>query len=114
MAEKTIFKKIIDGEIPATIVYEDGECLAFRDVRAQAPTHILVIPRKEISGVDAIADEDQSLLGHIWTVIPKIAKAEGLTTGYRVVVNNGPDAGQTVPHLHFHILGGRALDWPPG
>jgi histidine triad (HIT) family protein len=110
----TIFTKIINREILATIVHEDEHCLAFRDVRPHAPTHILVIPKREIRGVDAITDDDASLLGHIWATIPKIAVQEGLSGGYRVVVNNGPDAGQTVDHIHFHLLGGRALSWPPG
>jgi histidine triad (HIT) family protein len=110
----TIFTKIISREIPATIVYEDDQCLAFRDVNPQAPTHILVIPKREITGVDAITEQDGQLLGHLWATIPKIAQQEGLTGGYRVVVNNGPDAGQTVAHIHFHLLGGRSLAWPPG
>jgi len=114
MSEKTIFKKIIDGEIPADIVYEDDECLAFNDIDAKAPTHILVIPRKEIPSVAAIQGEDLALLGHIWTVIPRIAAQQDLGDGYRVVVNCGKDGGQSVDHLHFHILGGRTLSWPPG
>jgi histidine triad (HIT) family protein len=114
MAEKNIFQKIIAGEIPAQIVYDDDHCLAFRDVRPQAPTHILVIPKQAIPAVDEITAAEAALLGHLWTVIPQIARQEGLDGGYRVVVNNGADAGQTVPHLHFHILGGRPLGWPPG
>ena len=110
----TIFTKIINREIPAAIVYEDEHCLAFRDVRPQAPTHVLLIPKKEIASIDAIAAEDQALLGHLWLTISKIAAQEGLSGGYRVVVNNGGDAGQTVDHIHFHILGGRSLSWPPG
>lgn len=110
----TIFKKIIDHEIPANIVYEDDQCLAFRDISPQAPTHILVIPKKEITAVDALTEEDQMLVGHIFLVIQKIAKDEGLTDGFRVVTNNGQNACQTVPHLHFHLLGGRPFGWPPG
>jgi len=110
----TIFTKIINREIPANIIYEDEHCLAFRDVRPQAPTHVLVIPKKEILSLDAISTDDQALIGHIWLTIPKIAQQEGLTSGYRVVANNGPDAGQTVDHIHFHLLGGRSLAWPPG
>ena len=110
----TIFKKIIDHEIPADIVYEDDQCLAFRDISPQAPTHILVIPKKEITAVDALTEEDQALVGHIFLVIRKIAKDEGLTDGFRVVTNNGQNACQTVPHLHFHLLGGRRFGWPPG
>ena len=114
MSKPTIFKKIIDRQIPEDIVYEDQSCLAFRDVRPQAPTHILVIPKREIPSVDAISAEDGAVLAHLWQTMPKIAAQEGLTGGYRVVVNNGPDAGQTVDHIHFHLLGGRALGWPPG
>lgn len=114
MTEKTIFKKIIDGEIPADIVYEDDQCLAFRDINAQAPTHILVIPRKEIVSLDHLTDEDESLVGHMYSVIRKVAAESGLSNGYRVVVNCGKNGGQSVDHLHFHILGGRQLSWPPG
>jgi histidine triad (HIT) family protein len=111
---KTIFKKIIDGEVPAKIVYQDDQCLAFQDVNAQAPVHVLVIPKKEIASIDALRPEDGAVLSHLWLVIPKIAKQLGLSDGYRVVVNCGRDAGQTVDHLHFHLLGGRPLSWPPG
>ena len=111
---KTIFKKIIDGEVPARIVYQDDVCLAFHDVNAQAPVHVLVIPKKEIPSVDAISEEDAAILGHIWMTIPKLAKQLGLADGYRVVVNCGRNAGQTVDHLHYHLLGGRSLAWPPG
>jgi histidine triad (HIT) family protein len=111
---KTIFKKIIDGEVPARIVYQDDVCLAFHDVNAQAPVHVLVIPKKEIPSVDAIGDEDAAILSHIWLTIPKLAKQLGLTDGYRVVVNCGRSAGQTVDHLHYHLIGGRSLAWPPG
>jgi len=114
MAEKTLFKKIIDREIPAKIVYEDDLCLAFEDIRPQAPTHLLVIPKKEIPSVDGIAQEDEALVGHLFLVMQKLAAEQGLTGGYRVVTNCGPDAGQEVPHLHFHLLGGRRLTWPPG
>ena len=110
----TIFKKIIDREIPADIVYEDEQCLAFRDVNPQAPVHVLVIPKKEISAVDALTEEDEALVGHIFLVIQKLAKDLGLKNGFRVVTNNGLLAGQTVAHLHFHLLGGRPLLWPPG
>ena len=111
---KTIFKRIIDKEIPVQILYEDEHCLAFPDANPQAPTHVLVIPKKEIPGVSAIGDEDAALVGHLWLVIRKLAVQLGLEGGYRVVVNNGPDAGQSVDHLHFHLLGGRTLNWPPG
>lgn len=114
MSEKTIFKRIIDGEIPADIVHEDDLCLAFRDISPKAPTHILVIPKKEIATVDDISDDDADLLGHMWCVIRNVARQEGLENGYRVVVNCKSDGGQEVPHLHFHVLGGRAMSWPPG
>ncbi|HCK42259.1 MAG: histidine triad nucleotide-binding protein [Planctomycetaceae bacterium] len=113
MAE-TIFQKIIDREIPANIVYEDEHCLAFHDVAPQAPTHVLVIPKKPIESIDQIADEDASLLGHLWLVLRNLAQQLNLGEGYRVVVNCGADGGQTVDHLHFHLLGGRSLSWPPG
>ena len=104
-----LFCKIIAGEIPSTKVYEDDLVLAFRDIAPQAPTHILVIPKAHIPSVDAVTEENSSVVAHIFTVIPKIAAAEGLTQGYRVVSNCGEDAGQTVHHLHFHILGGKKL-----
>jgi histidine triad (HIT) family protein len=110
----TIFKKIIDGEIPAELVHDDEVCLAFRDIDPQAPTHVLLIPKKEIASVAKIVPEDAAILGHMWTVIPKLARELGLKSGYRVVVNCGADGGQAVDHLHFHLLGGRALSWPPG
>ena len=105
-----IFCKIAAGEIPSTKVYEDEEILAFRDINPMAPTHILVIPKTHIPSVDGITAENSAVVAHIFTVIPQIAAAEGLTGGYRVVSNCGADAGQTVPHLHFHILGGKVLD----
>ena len=114
MAGKTIFKRIIDKEIPASIVYEDDRCLAFRDVNPQAPTHVLVIPRKEISSLDDASDDDTVLLGHLLATARKLAGQFGLARGYRVVINCGPDGGQSVDHLHVHLLGGRALEWPPG
>ena len=114
MAE-TVFAKIIRKEIPASIVHEDEHCLAFHDVSPQAPTHVLVIPKKEIESLEQLTAEDAALLGHIWVVIPHIARQLGLATdGYRVVVNCGRHGGQSVDHLHYHILGGRPLTWPPG
>ena len=110
----TIFKKIIDGEIQADIVYEDEHCLAFRDISPQAPTHVLIIPRKEIPSLDAVGDEDLELVGHLHRVIRNLARQFELSGGYRVVVNCGADGGQTVDHLHFHLLAGRAMKWPPG
>ena len=105
-----LFCKIIAGSIPSTKVYEDETVFAFRDIAPQAPTHILVIPKVHISGVSAVTAENSAVVAHIFEVIPQIANAEGLVNGYRVVSNCGDDAGQTVHHLHFHILGGKALD----
>ncbi|MDJ0730717.1 MAG: histidine triad nucleotide-binding protein [Crocosphaera sp.] len=110
----TIFTKIIRREIPANIVYEDDLCLAFTDINPQAPTHILVIPKQSIPKLEEAKDDDQNLLGHLLMAAKKVAKEVGLTNGYRVVINNGEDGGQTVYHLHLHILGGRYLGWPPG
>ncbi len=114
MAAKTIFKRIIDKEIPAQIVYEDDKCLAFRDVNPQAPVHVLVIPKQEIPSLAHAEDGDAPLLGHLLSAVRTVAKQLGLAQGYRVVVNCGPDGGQTVDHLHLHVLGGRHLEWPPG
>lgn len=114
MSEKNIFQKIIDGEIPADIVHEDDLCIAFRDVSPQAPTHVLVIPRKEIASLNEIGQADAELIGHMHVVIKGLAEQLGLAGGYRVVVNCGEDGGQSVPHLHFHLLGGRVMKWPPG
>ena len=110
----TIFGKIIRREIPANIVYEDDLCLAFTDVNPQAPTHILVIPKKPIPKLEKAQEDDQNLLGHLLVTVKKVAQQAGLNNGYRVVINNGNDGGQTVDHLHLHILGGRSLSWPPG
>lgn len=104
-----LFCKIIKGDIPSTKVYEDELVYAFRDINPQAPTHILVIPKNHIDSVNGITEENSPVVAHIFEVIPKIAAAEGLTGGYRVVSNCGADAGQTVFHLHFHILGGKQL-----
>jgi histidine triad (HIT) family protein len=110
----TIFKKIIDKEIPANIIYEDDRCLAFHDVAPQAPTHVLMIPKKEIASLAELDDGDADLIGHMYIVIRNLARELGLGDGYRVVVNSGRDGGQSVDHLHFHLLGGRQLKWPPG
>ena len=104
-----LFCKIVAGEIPSTKVYEDEQVLAFRDIAPMAPTHILVIPKEHIPSVDGITEENSAVVAHIFEVIPQIAQAEGLVGGYRVVSNCGADAGQTVLHLHFHILGGKEL-----
>ena len=105
-----LFCKIVAGEIPSTKVYEDETVLAFRDIAPQAPTHILVIPKTHIASVGEVTAENSAVVAHIFQVIPQITAKEGLTNGYRVVSNCGPDAGQTVPHLHFHILGGAELN----
>ena len=114
MAEKNIFQRIIDKEVPAKIIYEDDRCLAFHDVAPQAPTHVLVIPKKPVRSVSDIADDDAELIGHLWKVIRDLAQQLQLSRGFRVVVNNGREAGQSVDHLHFHVLGGRQFTWPPG
>lgn len=111
---ETIFSKIIRKEIPANIVYEDELCLAFKDINPQAPTHILVIPKKPLERIDSAQIEDQALLGHLLLTVKKVAQEANLTNGYRVVINNGNDGGQTVDHLHLHILGDRSMQWPPG
>lgn len=111
----TIFKQIIDREIPADIVYEDDVCLAFRDINPQAPVHILVIPKKEIPSVAAATDEDKEILGHLMVKSAEIARDHGIEeSGYRLVTNVNDDAGQSVYHIHFHLLGGRKMTWPPG
>ena len=104
-----LFCKIIKGDIPSNKVYEDELCYAFRDIAPQAPTHILVVPKAHIGSCAEVTKANAALVGHIFTVIAKIAAQEGLENGWRVVSNVGPDAGQTVPHLHFHILGGKAM-----
>jgi histidine triad (HIT) family protein len=114
MMADNIFLKIIDRTIPAQIVYEDEYCLAFADVKPQAPTHVLIIPRKIIPTHDDIVDADAELLGRLHLAAIKIAKQLGLTDGYRLVINCRERAGQTVPHLHMHLLGGRDMTWPPG
>ena len=109
-----IFQRIINKEIPAQIVFEDDQCLAFHDVAPQAPTHVLVIPKKEMLNLAAATAEDQALLGHLLLVARQVAEQLGLSNGYRVVLNCGRDGGQSVDHLHLHLLGGRTLHWPPG
>ncbi|MCB1131425.1 MAG: histidine triad nucleotide-binding protein [Verrucomicrobiae bacterium] len=113
--EKTLFEKIADKEIPATMVHEDEHCIAFRDISPQAPAHILVVPRKAIPRVGEAVPNDKELLGHLLLTAAKIARDEGYgESGFRIVINNGPDGGEAVPHLHVHLLAGRKLDWPPG
>jgi histidine triad (HIT) family protein len=115
MHEKTLFEKICDKEIPATIVHEDDLCVAFRDIAPQAPVHILIIPRKPITRVGLAGEEDESLLGHLLLTAAKVARSGDIAeSGYRLVINNGRDGGEAVPHLHVHLLGGRKLQWPPG
>jgi histidine triad (HIT) family protein len=112
---KTIFQKIIDREIPAKIAHEDEHCIAIHDINPQAPVHVLVIPKRPIARVAAATAEDQATLGHLLLSAAAVAKKLGLEpNGFRLVVNNGRDGGETVPHLHVHVLGGRPLGWPPG
>ena len=110
----TLFEKIIARDIPADIVHEDDRCIAFRDVSPQAPVHVLVVPRRPIASLADLSDADAPLVGHLLVVAARVAEAEGLTGGYRTVFNVGDDGGQTVTHLHLHVLGGRRLAWPPG
>ncbi len=111
----TLFEKIIARQIPAKIVYEDDSILAFHDINPGAPTHILVVPKKPIARIEAAGEPDEKLLGHLLVKAVEIARQEGLASGgFRLVINNGPDAGESVPHLHCHILGGRKMSWPPG
>ena len=114
MLADNIFLKIAEKKIPAKIVYEDDRCVAFHDINPQAPTDVLIIPRKEIRTLDDVTDEDAALLGHLQLVAVKLAKQLGLSAGYRLVINCKEQAGQTVPHLHVHLLGGRDMTWPPG
>jgi histidine triad (HIT) family protein len=115
MTEKSLFEKICDKEIPADIVHEDERCVAFRDISPQAPLHILVVPRKRITRIALADSENEALLGHLLLTAAEVARKEGVSeSGYRIVINNGPDGGEAVPHLHVHLLGGRALEWPPG
>ena len=111
---ETIFSKIIARTIPARIEYEDDCCLAFHDVAPQAPVHVLVIPKRPITSLADVGDEDAPLLGHLLAVAARVARQLGLSHGYRLVINCGRDGGQTVDHLHVHLLGGRGLGWPPG
>ncbi|XP_056464715.1 histidine triad nucleotide-binding protein 1 [Gadus chalcogrammus] len=110
----TIFGKIIRKEIPATLIYEDEQCIAFPDIAAQAPTHFLVVPKKPITQLSQAADGDAALLGHLMLVAKKCAAQLGLAKGFRVVLNDGPDGAQSVYHIHLHVMGGRQMSWPPG
>lgn len=114
MAEKTLFQRIADREIPANLVYEDERCIAFRDIDPKAPTHILIVPRKPIPTLNDLTEADEGLVGHLFLVAKELAEREGLKNGYRTVINCGPEAGQSVYHIHLHLLGGRGMAWPPG
>lgn len=115
MPDKTLFEKIRDGEIPANIVHDDDLCLAFHDISPQAPLHILVVPRMPLPRVGLAESSDAALLGHLLLTAAEVARREGVAdSGYRLVINNGSDGGEAVPHLHVHLLGGRKLEWPPG
>jgi len=109
-----LFCKIVDGTVPSAAVYQDELCYAFADIHPHAPTHVLVVPRRHIASLADVQRDDQRLLGHLLWVAAEIARIKGLGNGYRVVVNNGDDGGQTVDHLHLHVLGGRSMTWPPG
>lgn len=115
MASKTLFEKICDKEIPAAVVYQDDRCVAFRDISPQAPVHILVVPRRPIPRLALASAGEATLLGHLLLTAAQIARNEGVAkSGFRIVINNGPDGGEAVPHLHVHLLAGRQLQWPPG
>lgn len=115
MTDKTLFEKICDKEIPATIVFEDDRCVVFRDISPQAPVHVLVVPRKPVIRVGLADSGDEALLGHLLLTAAAVARSEGIAeSGYRLIINNGADGGEAVPHLHVHLLGGRKLEWPPG
>jgi len=115
MANKTLFEKICAHEIPAAIVHEDEQCVAFRDIAPQAPVHILIVPRQAVARIGVAAADDAALLGHLLLTAADVARREGVAdSGYRLVINNGRDGGEAVPHLHVHLLGGRLLAWPPG
>jgi len=114
MSEETLFTKIINRDIPADIVFEDDLCLAFRDINPQAPVHVLVVPKKPIAKVSVSEEGDEALLGHLMRTAAKIAEQEGYADAFRLITNNGEAAGQTVFHIHVHLLAGRDLNWPPG
>lgn len=114
MSEKTLFSRIIDREVPATILYEDEHCVALQDINPQAPLHALVVPRKPIPKVSDAAPDDAALLGHLLQAAARVARDAGYGDAFRLAINNGAGAGQTVFHLHVHVLGGRPFSWPPG
>jgi len=109
-----LFCKIVDGSIPSTRIYEDDQCIAFADIHPHAVVHVLVVPRKHIGSLSEASEEDKPLLGHLLWTVAEIARQKGLGNGYRTVINTGEDGGQTVDHLHLHLLGGRVMNWPPG
>src|SRR6266567_3085496 len=111
---KTLFEKIIDREIPARIEFEDEHCIVLHDIQPQAPVHLLIVPKKAIPRIEAATVADQNVLGHLFVIAGTIAKKLNLATGFRLVVNNGPDACESVPHLHVHLLAKRQMTWPPG
>lgn len=113
-ADKTIFQRIIDKEIPATFLHEDDRCIAIRDINAQAPTHVLVIPKKKIDRLQHMDEDDEALVGHLLFVATRVAHSLKVQDGFRLVINDGASAGQTVFHLHVHLLAGRSFGWPPG
>ena len=114
MSADCLFCKIAAKQIPAKIVYEDPDVFAFEDIGPQAPTHLLICPRKHIVSLEDVTDEDELMLGHLQTVAAKLARQRDLKQGFRTVINTGQNAGQSVPHLHLHLLGGRSMGWPPG
>lgn len=112
--EKTLFQRICDQELPARIVFEDDQVVAFHDLNPKAPTHVLIVPRKPVARIAEAQPADHALLGHLLLKAAEVARSLKLDGGYRLVINNGPDGGEAVPHLHVHILGGRRMTWPPG
>ncbi|HXQ81635.1 MAG TPA: histidine triad nucleotide-binding protein [Opitutaceae bacterium] len=112
--KKTLFQRIIDREIPARIEHEDERCIVIHDIQPQAPVHLLIVPKKAIPRVDEAEDSDEAVLGHLLVVARDVARKLGLANGYRIVINNGPDACESVPHLHLHLLAKRQMGWPPG
>ena len=113
--EKSIFEKIIDREIPAEIIYEDDQCICFKDIEPQAPVHLLVVPKQKIVRIGLASNDDQEVLGHLLLTARAVAQSQGFAeSGFRLVINNGPDGGEAVPHLHLHILAERKMTWPPG
>ena len=112
--QESIFEKMMAGRIPARMAHQDDYCIAIHDINPQAPVHLLIIPRKRIYRIGSAVENDREVLGHLLLVARDLAREMELENGFRIVINNGPDGGETVPHLHVHLLGGRALTWPPG